>query len=118
MRRRRSPAAAAGIRQLLAGAGQSAADWPAAERDAVTAFLAAMVSPEGGLRLHERRDLGVRRIDVALEELARATPKLKRSIVQACATCVAHDGTVTLEEVPAALEALHAPTGVRTVALL
>src|SRR5205823_1967181 len=70
------------------------------EKEAERAFQAAVqvLSPDGGLRLHERHDLGVRRIDIALEELARAAPKLKRGIVHACATCIAHDGKVTIEE--------------------
>lgn len=70
------------------------------EKTSERAFHAALVAlaPGGGLKLHERRDLSVRRVDIALEDIARATPKLKRQILRACATCVAHDGKVTVEE--------------------
>ncbi len=38
------------------------------------------------------------RFDAALQELAKAAPKIKRPIVAACAACVAADGTVTVRE--------------------
>lgn len=70
------------------------------EKRAQDAFHQAVLvlSPGGGLKLHERRDLSVRRVDIALEDMALATPQLKRIILKACATCVAHDGKVTVEE--------------------
>jgi hypothetical protein len=52
----------------------------------------------GGLRLYDRRDAGVRRVDIALEELAQASPMLKRKVLAACTTCIAYDGKVTIEE--------------------
>jgi len=42
--------------------------------------------------------VGLREIDAALEELARAAPQLKKQILQACAACICVDGTVTIEE--------------------
>jgi cytochrome c553 len=36
--------------------------------------------------------------DAALRKLAAASPKLKGSVVAACAACVAADGTLTLYE--------------------
>jgi hypothetical protein len=70
------------------------------EKRAQDAFHQAVLvlSPGGGLKLHERRDLSVRRADIALEDIALATPQLKRMILKACATCVVHDGKVTIEE--------------------
>ena len=70
------------------------------ENTAEAAFHQAVLvlSPGGGLKLHGRRDLSVRRVDIALEDLAQAIPTLKRQILTACATCVAHDGKVTVEE--------------------
>ena len=37
-------------------------------------------------------------IDAALEELAKATPQLKKKILEACAACISSDGVVTVEE--------------------
>jgi hypothetical protein len=42
--------------------------------------------------------VGLGEIDAALEELAKAAPQLKKQILQACATCICVDGTVTIEE--------------------
>jgi Zn-dependent protease with chaperone function len=53
---------------------------------------------EGGLRLHDRGDAEVRRVDIALEELAQACPAIKRIVLAACTTCIAYDGKVTIEE--------------------
>jgi hypothetical protein len=44
------------------------------------------------------RDLDLRRLDRALDELEAATPPLKRRILAACAACIGADGKVTLEE--------------------
>jgi Zn-dependent protease with chaperone function len=57
-----------------------------------------VLTSEGGLRLHDRRDTGVRRVDIALEELAQAVPAIKRKVLAACTTCIAYDGKVTIEE--------------------
>lgn len=62
-------------------------------------YEAAMVlSPEGGLRLHHRSDIGVRRADISLAELAKASPTIKRKVLAACTACVAQDQKVTIEE--------------------
>jgi len=37
-------------------------------------------------------------IDAALEELAKATPQLKKKVLEACAACISSDGVVTVEE--------------------
>jgi hypothetical protein len=44
------------------------------------------------------RDLDLRKLDRALDELEAATPPLKRRILAACAACIGADGKVTLEE--------------------
>jgi len=56
------------------------------------------LASEGGLRLYDRSDTGVRRVDIALEELAQASPMVKRKVLAACTTCIAYDGKVTIEE--------------------
>jgi len=33
-----------------------------------------------------------------LEELAKATPQLKKKVLEACAACISSDGVVTVEE--------------------
>ena len=44
------------------------------------------------------RDLDLRTLDRALDELDAAAPPLKRRILAACAACIGADGQVTLEE--------------------
>jgi Zn-dependent protease with chaperone function len=44
------------------------------------------------------RDLDLRKLDRALDQLDAATPPLKRRILSACAACIGADGKVTLEE--------------------
>ena len=44
------------------------------------------------------RDLDLRKLDRALDELDAAAPPLKRQILAACAACIGADGQVTLEE--------------------
>jgi hypothetical protein len=44
------------------------------------------------------RDLDLRALDQALNELDAAVPQLKRQILIACAACIGADGRVTLEE--------------------
>jgi len=44
------------------------------------------------------RDLDLKSLDRALNELDAASPQLKRRILTACATCIGADGRVTLEE--------------------
>jgi Zn-dependent protease with chaperone function len=70
------------------------------DQQAKKAFYEAelVLTSEGGLRLHDRRDTGVRRVDIALEELAQAVPAIKRKLLAACTTCIAYDGKVTIEE--------------------
>jgi len=44
------------------------------------------------------RNLDLKALDQALNELAAAVPQLKRQILTACASCIGADGRVTLEE--------------------
>ncbi len=41
---------------------------------------------------------GLKAVDAALQELAGATPQLKRAVLEACAATIGEDGEVTLEE--------------------
>ena len=50
------------------------------------------------LTLLSRGECGLRRLDTALDRLALAAPRLKRDVIRACATCVAADRTVTVNE--------------------
>jgi geranylgeranyl transferase type-2 subunit beta len=50
-------AAAVGVLELLAGSAAKDVLWPAGVRESVVAFLAAMASPEGGLRANGRAPL-------------------------------------------------------------
>lgn len=43
-------------------------------------------------------EIGIDRLDAALKALALASPALKKPILEACATCIAVDGRITLEE--------------------
>jgi Zn-dependent protease with chaperone function len=69
--------------------------------EANQAFAAAAgVLTEGGLSLELDRSatLDLKAIDAALEELALSTPQLKKRILEACASSIASDGVVTIEE--------------------
>lgn len=70
------------------------------EPQATKAFFEAAIvlAPDGGLRLHHRSEIGVRRADIALGELAKASPAIKRRVLAACTACVAQDQKVTIEE--------------------
>jgi hypothetical protein len=68
--------------------------------DAERAFgsgIRALGQPEADASLPPR-DLDLRKLDRALDELGDATPSLKRRILAACAACIGTDGQVTLEE--------------------
>lgn len=49
-----------------------------------------------GLRSAE--DANLKNLDAALNQLAYATPRLKKPFLQACAACISHDGRLTIEE--------------------
>jgi Zn-dependent protease with chaperone function len=51
-----------------------------------------------GLVLSPAGTVGIAEIDAALEILALAAPPLKKAIVQACASCICVDGTITIDE--------------------
>jgi Zn-dependent protease with chaperone function len=52
----------------------------------------------GGLSLLDPERSGIDRLDTALSQLAEATPPVKKRILEACAACAAHDGSLTSEE--------------------
>jgi len=76
----------------LAHAGQSR------EEDAQRAFRLGMKQLGLEAALLPRQECSLSQFDAALQELAKAAPKVKRPIVAACAACVAADGTVTVRE--------------------
>jgi Zn-dependent protease with chaperone function len=61
--------------------GVRALDWPAP-------------APE----LADESDVSIEAMDAALNQLAGASPTLKKQILEACATCIGVDGRVTVEE--------------------
>ena len=41
---------------------------------------------------------GLQALDDSLKELAKVSPAIKRTVLQACTACIAADGEVTIEE--------------------
>jgi Zn-dependent protease with chaperone function len=71
------------------------------EEHAQTAFRQGMLKLAGDktqLSILPRNESDLKVIDVALDELAGATPILKKRILSACAECIGADGRVTIEE--------------------
>ena len=69
--------------------------------DAARAFAAGstLLGLSGpALKLDQSNSIDLQMIDAALEELAKATPQLKRKVLEASAACIASDGVVTVEE--------------------
>ncbi len=69
--------------------------------DAARAFAAGstLLGLSGpALKLDQSNTIDLQTIDAALEELAKATPQLKRKVLEASAGCIASDGVVTVEE--------------------
>ena len=56
------------------------------------------LSAGGGLSLLDPERCGVDRLDDALSRLGEATPAVKKRVLEACAACAAHDGSLTSEE--------------------
>jgi Zn-dependent protease with chaperone function len=83
------------VLSALARVGNESAD------DAARAFAAgSKVLDLSGIPLELDPSVAVdlKAIDSALEELAKATPQLKKKILEACAACISSDGVVTVEE--------------------
>jgi hypothetical protein len=69
--------------------------------DATRAFAAgSKVLDSSGvpLELDSSVTVDLKAIDSALEALAKATPQLKKKVLEACAVCISSDGVVTIEE--------------------
>ena len=62
--------------------------------------LAAKLLPPGQVRIEllPRSESGLKTIDAALDQLAAATPAIKKLVLQACAECIGADEHVTIEE--------------------
>ncbi len=54
--------------------------------------------PGAPLALAAAGTVSLREIDAALEELVKSAPQLKKRILEACASCICVDGTVTIVE--------------------
>jgi Zn-dependent protease with chaperone function len=83
------------VLSALAWAGQDSAE------DAARAFGAGVTAlgwPGASLNLAAKADVDLRAVDVSLDTLNLAAPKLKKQILQACAACISVDGAVTVEE--------------------
>ena len=83
------------ILSALAYAGEDTLD--GANR-AFAAGVHALAWPGAQLALAQPATVGLSEIDAALEELAKAAPLLKKQILEACASCICVDGTVTIEK--------------------
>jgi hypothetical protein len=85
------------IRQVLGALSHVGSSEPA---DAARAFALAIqaLGWPGVESTLPPRDLDLRSLDLALNELDAAAPPLKRRIIAACAACIGADGRVTLEE--------------------
>jgi hypothetical protein len=71
------------------------------EAQAQRAFnLAAKLLPAGEVRIEllPRSESGLKTIDAALDQLAAATPAIKKLVLQASAACIVADQQVTIEE--------------------
>ena len=62
--------------------------------------LATKLLPAGQVRIEllPRSESGLKTIDAALDQLAAATPAIKKLVLQACAECIGADEKVTIEE--------------------
>jgi Zn-dependent protease with chaperone function len=62
--------------------------------------LAAKLLPAGNVRIEllPRSESSLKTIDGALDQLAAATPAIKKLVLQACAECIGADEQVTIEE--------------------
>jgi Zn-dependent protease with chaperone function len=68
---------------------------------AASSFELAMKTVTNGATGHElpsKSDCGLKQIDLALDQLAAATPKAKKRILDACSACIGADDHVTVEE--------------------
>jgi hypothetical protein len=83
------------VLSALAQAGGSTSE------DATRAFAAgvdALSWPGVRVEMAPPGSVGLREIDAAIQELAKAAPLLKKQILAACAACICVDSTVTVEE--------------------
>jgi Zn-dependent protease with chaperone function len=83
------------VLSALAWSGQSSPDGAAR---AFAAGVQALSWPGARLTLAPAEAVDLLAVDSALEELATASPPLKKQILQACAACICVDGTITVEE--------------------
>jgi len=81
---------------IVAHAGHGEADEATAAFQGGAEILREQVG--GGLPLKARRDCGFEKLRDALDRLATVAPKLKRPLLQACATCAMTDRTITVRE--------------------
>jgi Zn-dependent protease with chaperone function len=69
------------------------------ETRAISAFRKATERMLGeAAELLPRNQTGLKVVDEALDQLAGATPQIKKRIIDACATCIGADAQVTVEE--------------------
>lgn len=52
----------------------------------------------GNATLPPRSECGIKQVDLALDELAKGSPKVKKLILVACSECIGSDSRVTVEE--------------------
>jgi hypothetical protein len=72
------------------------------ENRAVDAFRSATVELFGRegerIELLPREQCGLKVVDAALDQLAAASPAIKRRLIEACALCISADERVSVEE--------------------
>lgn len=71
---------------------------PAAAAWAFRQAAATLATAGGAIELLPCDQCGLVAFDEALDRLASATPRIKKQVLEACATCVGADGQVTVEE--------------------
>jgi Zn-dependent protease with chaperone function len=84
-------------RGLLSALAHAAGD----EQRTMAAFqrgVAKLLGDSARVELFSREQSGLSVVDAALDQLAGASPQIKKRVIEACAECIGADGHVTVEE--------------------
>ena len=67
-------------------------------KDAFQKGMATLLGEGAQAELLPREATGLKVVDAALDQLAGASPSIKKRVIEACAECIGADGRVTVEE--------------------
>jgi len=66
--------------------------------DAVNAFNSAKKAiAAGALKIHDKNEISLQQLDAAMDDLVLLKYPLKKRVLQACASCISHNGKVTVK---------------------